>query len=182
MKKEYNIKDKVWLHLGESKLVEGRVVDIFDLAHVGYPEDREFYVIEIQTGIDNIFEVRDFDQLSPDSKGPINLFRKLGLKDAQENNRYLKKVGMALPIQMPNPLDEVAKQINDSLKAVPKIHVSNTNNPIDFPDEDEPTADQIHAAIEKSQAAQAHAHPSTFTRPPAKKRNYAKKRKPAKAS
>ena len=76
MKTEYNIKDKVWIHIGERKLTEGRVVDIFDLAHVGYPEDREFYVIEIQTGIDNIFEVRDFDQISPDAKGPIHLFRK----------------------------------------------------------------------------------------------------------
>ena len=33
MKKEYNIKDKVWIHIGERKLVEGRVVEIITLAY-----------------------------------------------------------------------------------------------------------------------------------------------------
>ena len=82
MKKEYNIKDKVWIHLGEPKLVEGRVVEIIDLAHLkeGHNPDRELYIIELKTGIDNVYEVRDFDQISPDAKGPINLFRKLDLK------------------------------------------------------------------------------------------------------
>ena len=34
MKKEYNIKDTVWIHLGERNLVKGRVVEIIDLAHL----------------------------------------------------------------------------------------------------------------------------------------------------
>jgi hypothetical protein len=145
MKNEYNIKDRVWIHLGESKLVEGRVVEIFDLRHIEeYPADREFYVIEIQTGIDNIFEVRDFDQISPDANGPINAFRKL---DATGASRYLKKIGIKLP-------------------------ESATNYDYSVEDPDEPTADQIHAAIEKSQKDTSHtpliikeAKPKTRRRP-----------------
>jgi hypothetical protein len=134
----------------------------------GHSPDRELYIIEIKTGIDDIYEVRSFDQLSPDAKGPIGIFRNLDMKQLRENGRYLGKVGMKLPVQQPDPLVEIAKQINEDLAD----H-----------DDDEPTADQIHAAIEKSKAAQEHVHPSTFTRPAtAKKRTYAKKRKPAKAS
>jgi hypothetical protein len=151
MKKEYNIKDRVWIHLGESKLVGGRVVDIFDLAHIdGYPADREFYVIEIQTGIDNIFEVRDFDQISPDSTGPINAYRKL---DANSASRYLKKIGIKLP-------------------------ESATLQDYSSEDLDEPTADQIHAAIEKSQKDTSHAPLIIKEAKPKPKRRQFVKRKP----
>jgi hypothetical protein len=176
MKKEYNLKDKVWLHLGEPKLVEGRVVDIFDLVHLkeGHSPDRELYVIEIKTGIDDVYEVRSFDQLSPDAKGPIGLFRDLDLKQVRENSRYLRKVGMKMPVPMPDPLVELVKEINKDLDEPV------TDNPTEFP---EPTPEQIHAAMEKAQAAQEHVHPSTFTRTStAKKRTYAKKRKPAKTN
>ena len=108
MKKEYNIKDKVWIHIGERKLVEGRVVEIIDLVHLKerHSPDRELYIIELKTGIDDIYEVRDYDQISPDAKGPINLFRRT--KDALiENQRYLKRVGIQLPIDGPNPLAEL---------------------------------------------------------------------------
>jgi hypothetical protein len=141
MKKEYNIKDNVWIHLGERKLVEGRVVEIIDLVHLkeGHSPDRELYVIEIKTGIDDIYEVRDFDQISPDAKGPIGLFRKFNLKQVQENSRYLKKVGMALPVDMPNPLVELAKEINEEL------------------DTDGPSAEEIHAALDQSLKSTEHA-------------------------
>ena len=149
MKKEYNIKDRVWIHLGEPKLIEGMVVEIFDLAHIdGYPADREFYVIEIQTGIDNIFEVRDIDQISPDAKGPINAYRKL---DAIGATRYLKKIGIKLP-------ESVTDQDADDL--------------------DEPTADEIHAAIEKSQKDTSHAPLIIKEAKPKPRRRQFVKRKP----
>ena len=115
MKKEYKIKDKVWIHLGERNLVGGRVVEIIDLEHLkeGHSPDQELYIIELKTGIDDVYEVRNFDQISPDEKGPINLFRKT---DAQANNRYLKKVGMTLPVTLPNPLEELLNDINEELE------------------------------------------------------------------
>jgi hypothetical protein len=151
MKKEYNIKDRVWIHLGEPKLVEGQVVEIFDLGHInGYPKDREFYVIEIQTGIDNIFEVREFDQISSDSVGPINAYRNL---DAIGATRYLKKIGIKLP-------------------------ESATSRDYMLDDIDEPTADQIHAAIEKSQKDTSHSPLIINGEKPKPKRRQFVKRKP----
>lgn len=96
MKTEYNIKDTVWIHMGERKLTKGRVVEIIDLEHLNekYDPDYELYVIEVETGIDPVYEVRDFGQISPDPHGPIALFRREGLVGA---NRFLKKVGLPLP-------------------------------------------------------------------------------------
>lgn len=94
----YKIKDTVWIHIGERKLTSGRVVHIFNLEEGG----RDFYVIEIETGIDNIYEVRDYEQISPDAKGPINLFRKRH-NEATKAQRLLKKIGVLLPTGEPNP-------------------------------------------------------------------------------
>jgi hypothetical protein len=129
MKKEYNIKDRVWIHIGEPKLTEGRVVEIIDLEHLdeGHDPNYELYVIELKTGIDDVYEIRSFEQISPDAKGPINLFRK---DNFAKENRLLKKLGMPMPLV--------------------QYHVSNTDNPIDFPEMPEPTPEQIHAAMERS--------------------------------
>jgi hypothetical protein len=94
---EYNIKDTVWIHLGEQSLVKGRVVEIIDLEHLneGYGRDQELYVIEISTPIEPVYEVRNYEQISPDAEGPLMLFRNLdGIVAA---NRLLKKVGVKLP-------------------------------------------------------------------------------------
>ena len=163
MKKEYNIKDKVWIHLGERTLVEGRVVDIFDLHHVGYPKDREFYVIEIQTGIDNIFEVRDFEQISPDSKGPINLFRHIK-DDMLKAKRFLKKVGINLPVDGPHPLEEFIGDGHDGMGSLAEDY------------EDGPSPDEIHAAIDKSLKDTAHTPLNLKSEKP-KRRNYPPRKK-----
>lgn len=128
MKQEYNLKDKVWIHLGERSLVEGRVVEIIDFAHLneGHSPDIEYYVIEIKTGIDDVYEVRSFDQISPDAGGPINLFRKIK-DELKTGQRYLKKVGIKLPKIEPNSLEELVRELDE--------------------DDNEPTPDQIHAAL-----------------------------------
>jgi len=97
MKKEYAIKDQVWIHNGEKTLVQGRVVEVIDLTHLneGHSKDEELYVIEIETGIDNIYEVRPYDLISPDATGPIQLFR---IPESRRANRLFKKMGMDAPI------------------------------------------------------------------------------------
>lgn len=126
MKKEYNIKDTVWIHIGERTLTQGRVVDIFDLEHLeeGHSKERELYVIELKTGIDDVYEVRNYEQISPDATGPIELFRK---EDHRETNRLMKKVGIPLP-------EGVAE----------------------YDDYPEPTPEQIHAAMERGLQASQH--------------------------
>lgn len=103
MKSFYNIKDRVWIHLGSPKLVEGRVVDIINLEHLNesYNKEHELYIIEIKTSIENIYEVRTFDQISATSTGPIFLYKELA-QDLNEMNRLLKRVGMTLPVNSNN--------------------------------------------------------------------------------
>ncbi len=58
IKKQYELRDRVWIHIGGNKLTEGTVVEYFDLGHLGQTRDIEYYVIEIPTEIDPIYEVR----------------------------------------------------------------------------------------------------------------------------
>jgi len=141
MKTEYNIKDAVWIHNGERTLVQGRVVEIIDLEHLeeGHDPARELYIIELKTGIDDIYEVRSFDQISPDANGPIGLFRR---EDVKTENRLLKKIGMPLP-----------------------------EGALDY----EPTPDEIHAALQRSQEASKHAPLNTGRKTAPKKRYFKKK-------
>jgi hypothetical protein len=154
MKKEYNIKDIVWIHAGESKLISGRVVEIIDLVHLkeGHSPDRELYIIELKTGIDDIYEVRSYDQISPDSRGPIGLFRNIKT-DILKNQRYLNKVGIKMPVD----------------RDVPDLFA-------DFIDEgDEPSTDEIHAALEQGRKNDEHLPLNLKTEKP--KRRYFKKKK-----
>jgi hypothetical protein len=125
MNKKFNLKDTVWIHIGERTLTQGRVVEIIDLEHLdeGHSPDDELYIIEIKTDLDNTYEIRSWKQISPDAQGPINIFR---IEDHTSNNRALKKFGMPLP-----------------------------EGAMEF-EHDEPTPEQIHAAMERSQLAVQH--------------------------
>jgi hypothetical protein len=127
MKKEYNIKDRVWIHIGEKTLIEGRVVEIINFGHLneGHSKDREYYVIELKTGIEDIYEVRSYSEISSTEQGPINLFK--NNSELVKNNRYLKKVGIPIPV----PDTTLFDLLDD--------------------ESDNPTTNEIHAALEKSQ-------------------------------
>jgi hypothetical protein len=170
MKTEYNIKDKVWIHIGERKLTGGRVVEIIDLEHLneGHDPNRELYVIEIETGIEDVYEIRSFEQISPDAKGPINLFRKI---NTQLEQRALKRIGIVIPNK------------DGVIPAQKYVHETNTDNPIDFPqikdvdneDEDGPTPEQIHAAMDAAEKAKSQIFQPMIEKP---KRTSKPRRKP----
>jgi hypothetical protein len=138
-KEEYKIKQPVWIHMGESKLVGGRVVEVIDLVHLkeGYSEDNELYVIEIPSSIEPIYEVRTWEQISPTAKGPINLFTQVK-DDLQAANRMLKKIGIVLPdgTMATNDTDDFDVDGHDGMGSI-----------------DEPTPEQIHAAMERAEQA-----------------------------
>lgn len=150
-KEEYKLKQKVWIHLGEKNLVEGRVVEIIDLVHLkeGHSEDNELYVIEIKTGIDDVYEVRTWEQISTTAKGPINLFKQ-NISEIQSAQRILKKIGIPIPTGIQD-LDD------------------------DLPD---PTPEEIHAAMDR--AEQANKNTFTVETATPKKRNYYPRGKNAK--
>lgn len=121
MKKEYALKQKVWIHNGELSLVPGRIVEIIDLSHLGegHSSEEELYIVEIDTGIDNVYEVRSWKQTSPDEAGPINLYRNTETRRA---NRYFKKVGMKLPDNVGTNIEEVVALESAPTKPRRKYH------------------------------------------------------------
>jgi hypothetical protein len=153
MKEEYKIKDQVWIAMGERRLVEGRVVEIIDLAHLNEDHDpnRELYIIEVKTGIDDIYEVRTWEQISSTEQGPLNMFKK-NRKEMQRNNRYLKKIGVPVPLVEDNILEEITKELFS-----------------------EPTDEEIHAAMQQSQLATQHQPLNLKTEKP-KRRQFRKKK------
>jgi hypothetical protein len=159
MKTQYNIKEPVWIHMGERNLVPGRVVEIIDLDHLNekHSPDLELYVIEIKTGIDDIYEVRTFEQISSDAKGPINLFRK-HKNEIATAKRYLKKVGIVVPVDEPTHLADIVNEINEELAGHP----------------DDPTPEEIHAAIDRATELAKH-DPLPSGKRPAKKKYFRKK-------
>lgn len=98
MKNTYEIKDKVWIHISEPDLVEGRIVEIIDLDHLneGHSPNEVLYIIEIPSSIEPVYEVRTYEQISSGPSEPINLYKSLG-HNAVTANRALKKVGLVLP-------------------------------------------------------------------------------------
>jgi len=167
MKKEFNIRDKVWIHIGERKLVDGRVVEIITLDHLkeNHILGAELYIIELKTGIEDIYEVRSFDQISPDAGGPINLFRKTKTRMEQ---RFVKRLGMTIPNE-------------DNVIAGPAYNV-NTENVSDEEtfdtDTSEPTPEQIHAALERAEKAKENNifNPGSAVKKP-RKRTFSKRNK-----
>lgn len=156
-KEEYKIKQKVWIHLGERKLVEGRVVEVIDLVHLkeGYKEENELYVIEIETSIDPIYEVRTWDQISTTAKGPINLFKQVK-EDLTAANRMLKKIGIVLPDGTVDP-----EIYNDTFDGDGHDGMGSI---------DDPTPEQIHAAMERAEKANQDSFTLETVKP--KKRTY----------
>jgi hypothetical protein len=78
VKKIYNLDDTVWIYgvsRDANKPTKGRIVRIFGLEDWGYPEDQDYYVVEVQTSIEPIFEVRTWETISQDDRGPVGAFR-----------------------------------------------------------------------------------------------------------
>lgn len=71
--KEYELGDKVWIcgvRANESK-TQGTVVYKFRL-----PENpEELYVIEVETGVDSVYEVRDWGACSNTEDGYLNFWQ-----------------------------------------------------------------------------------------------------------
>lgn len=121
MKKEYALKDRVWIHNGEKALAEGRIVEVIDLTHLneGHLPENELYIIELKTGIDDVYEVRPYELISPDAEGPIQLFRNT---ESRRANRYFKKIGMDAPVgeDKEYPVEEIVVTLAETTTAKPK--------------------------------------------------------------
>jgi hypothetical protein len=149
IKKQYEINDDVWIHIGTGKLHKGKVVEYFDLGHIGRSRDIEYYVIELPTSIEPILEVRTWEEISQDAKGPLACYR--NLKENAETFKKLGKLGIEMPIKQ-----DILSEVFD-----------------DCQDED-PTPEQVNAALDRSIKSRNDNFVSTLSNAP-KKRVYRKK-------
>lgn len=138
IKKQYEINEDAWIHLGNGKLHKGRVVDYFDLRHAGYPKDTEFYVIEIPTEIEPLLEVRTWEQISQDQKGPIGAYRQLKVGTHFATVKSLGKVGISMPTAQPTEIQIDVEKSEDSVE----------ND--EFSDIYDPTPEEVNAALERA--------------------------------
>lgn len=92
IKQEYSVGELTWIHgIVEGKLTKGKVIKSFNLEEAGYNPSMIFYVVEIETHVDPILEIRSWETMSQDEKGPIGAFRNFDMLDS--TNKAISKVG-----------------------------------------------------------------------------------------
>ena len=80
VKKKYSIGDPVWIYginRSNVKPTKGKVIQVLDLGSAGYT-DGPHYVVEIPTHIESLLEIRTWENMSQDEKGPVGSLRNLG--------------------------------------------------------------------------------------------------------
>ena len=148
VKKQYAVDDVVWIYginRSNTKPVQGRVIKIVDLSDAGYSVG-DHYIIEVPTHIEPILEIRTWHNISQDEKGPVGSLRNLG--NFESTIKFAGTVGFAF--------DDTPALDSDI-------------------EEDGPSTDEIHAALQKSQMEMEHA--PLNLKPEKAKRRYFKKKK-----
>ena len=151
VKKIYEIGDTVWIY-GIStrpvKSTEGKIIHKFTLDHAGYNEDIIHYVVEVPSEIENLIEVRTWRTISQTKDGHVGGFRE-AIDDPDVTRKSLTRVGLSV--------------------------ISQDDESADVLEEDEPSPDIIHAALEKSRTDNMH-QPLILKENTPKRRFYKKKK------
>lgn len=153
IKKQYEMNESAWIHLGNGKLHKGKIVDIFDLEHAGYPKSTEFYIVEVPCEIEPNLEVRTWESISQDAKGPIGAYREI---KEFGTRRFLGKMGIDLP------------HVETATHQEPVLEHEYEDDPTD------PTPEQVNAAIARAEQAQKDMYRPTLDPEAKKKRNISK--------
>ena len=129
VKKSYNVGDTVWIYgvdQRNNKIKKGTVVKKFTIDYDGFNAETQ-YVIAIPTEIEYLLELRTWHNISQDDQGPVGSFREV-VQDIVATKKLLSRTGLTLETNQ----DEVHNE------------------------DDEISADLIHAALEKSQKDGVH--------------------------
>ena len=125
IRKRYKIGETVWIYgiyVRNDVPVAGRVVHCFNLKFEEFDPAVEHYVIAVDSHIEPLIEVRTWETISQDDQGPVGGLR--GLDDTADR-KVLSKTGI-------------------------ELGGTNTYSDTDE-DSDDPTPEEIHAAMERSQ-------------------------------
>ena len=117
VKKIYDLGDTVWIYgvsRDANKPTKGRIVRIIGLEDWGYPDEQDFYVIEVQTSIEPIFEVRTWETISQDERGPVGAFREaVTAENIDAVDKKLAQIGLNVDGYeniVPDPVTDQQKQ------------------------------------------------------------------------
>jgi len=147
VKKSYNVGDAVWIYgINRSNVKPVSGTVIKAIDLSGAGYTYEHYVIEVPTHIEPILEIRTWHNISQDATGPVGSLRELG--SFESTIKFAGTVGFAF--------DDNPALDSDT-------------------EEDGPSSDEIHAALQKSQMDMEHAPLNLKDNKP--KRRYFKKKK-----
>lgn len=124
IKKSYEVGDSVWIYgidKANKNPVHGTVIKKIDLSDAGY-ENGPYYIIEIPTHIEPLFEIRTWENISQDEKGPVGLFR--DLNDFEPSKKYMSKMGFDTA-----ELDELDDPDPAEICAALEKSIDNANHP-----------------------------------------------------
>jgi len=131
VKKKYNIGDTVWIYgITNDKSTEGIIVQTFTVDQEGWDQDRIHYVVSVPTEIEPLIEVRTWETISQDKNGHVGAMRDT-FEDPDAALKLLRRTGLTLT--------------NDGDYAFRED------------EHDDPSPEQIHKALIKSQTDVAHA-------------------------
>jgi len=158
VKKKYNVGDTVWIYgisQGNEKSTQGTVIQSFVITYKGF-NNEPHYVIGIPNEIEMLLEIRTWHTISQTKGGHVG-----SLRDAFENkdaaHKMLSRTGMAFISTDDEELEAELDRFEEHMA------------------EDDPSADEIHAALEQSQKDGEHGPLVTKAAP--RKRQYYKKKK-----
>lgn len=123
VKKLYDLGDTVWIYgvsRDQNKPTKGTVVRIFGLEDWGYPDEQDFYVVSIPTGIEPLLEVRTWETMSQDEKGPVGAFRQAVTESTIDAvDKQLSQIGLNVDGYeniIPEPAEERQQKSNKNYK------------------------------------------------------------------
>jgi hypothetical protein len=149
VKKEYAVGDTVWIYGINRSNAKPTAGKVIKVVDLSNAgwSEGDHYVIEIPTHIESLLEIRSWHNISQDSRGPVGSLRGLN--------------------------------IESTIKHAATLGFITDDNPLLDSDveEDGPSADQIHAALQKSQMDMEHAPLDLKASAAKPKRRYFKKKK-----
>ena len=149
VKKKYNVGDTVWIYgisRTNEKSTQGTVIKSFVIDYKGF-NDEPHYVVGIPTEIEMLLEIRTWHSISQSKDGHVGSIRE-AISEPDAARKWLSTLGVKFTSE-------------DGMDS--------------SPEEDDPSADEIHAALEQSQKDGEHGPLVTKQAP--RKRQYFKKKK-----
>lgn len=156
VKKKYNVGDTVWIYgisRTNEKSTQGTVLKSIVIDYKGF-NNEPHYVIGIPTEIETLLEIRTWHTISQTKDGHVGSIRE-AISEPDAARKFLSTLGV--------------KFISDDGEYIGDDSMSSS------PEEDDPSADEIHAALEQSQKDGEHGPLVTKQAP--RKRQYFKKKK-----